>query len=36
MTEQELEKLPEFAKSCTETDGPLLIHQDGFAADYNE
>ena len=29
--------LPEFVKSCTETsDDPLLIHQDAFAADYNE
>ena len=48
MTEQELKKrekalrmaiesiLPEFVKSCTETDDPLLIHQDGFAADYDE
>jgi hypothetical protein len=48
MTEQELEKrekalrmvmeriLPEFVKSCTETIDPLLIHQDGFAADYDE
>ena len=48
MTEQELERrekalrmameriLPEFVKSCAETDGPLLIHQDGFAADYDE
>src|ERR1700739_1244316 len=26
--------LPDF--SCKETDGPLLIHQDAFAADYNE
>jgi hypothetical protein len=48
MTEQEVEKrekvlrmamerlLPEFVKSCRETGGPLLIHQDAFAADYNE
>ena len=48
MTEQELEKrekalrmamkriLPEFVKSCTETNDPLLIHQDGFAADCDE
>ena len=28
--------LPEFVKSCTETADPLLIHQDGFAADYDE
>ena len=48
MTEQELEKrekalkmameriLPEFVKACRETGEPLLIHQDGFAADYDE
>jgi hypothetical protein len=48
MTDQELEKrekilrlamermLPEFVKSCEETGDPLLIHQDAFAADYNE
>ena len=28
--------LPDFAKSCRETDGPLLIHQDAFAVDYDE
>lgn len=28
--------LPDFVKSCRETDGPLLIHQDAFAVDYNE
>ena len=29
--------LPEFVKACAETVGdPLLIHQDGFAADYDE
>ena len=48
MTEQELEKrekaltmamermLPDFVKSCRETGGPLLIHQDAFAVDYDE
>ena len=48
MTDQELEKrekalriameriLPDFVKSCRETGGPLLIHQDSFAVDYNE
>ena len=48
MTEQEVEKrekvlrmamerlLPEFVKSCRETGDPLLIHQNAFAADYNE
>jgi len=48
MTEQELEKrekaltmamermLPDFVKSCRETAGPLLIHQDAFAVDYDE
>jgi hypothetical protein len=28
--------LPDFAKSCKETDGPLLIHQHAFAVDYDE
>jgi hypothetical protein len=29
--------LPDFVKACTENGGePLLIHQDGFAADYDE
>ena len=28
--------LPDFVKSCRETGGPLLIHQDAFAVDYNE
>ena len=28
--------LPDFVKSCKGTDGPLLIHQDAFAADYDE
>ena len=28
--------LPDFVKSCRETDGPLLIHQDAFAVDYDE
>ena len=48
MTEQELEKrekalrvaiekmLPDFVKLCRETGDPLLIHQDAFAADYDE
>jgi hypothetical protein len=48
MTDKELEKrekvlrmaiermLPEFAKSCIETGDPLLIHQDAFAANYDE
>jgi hypothetical protein len=48
MTEQELEKretalriamermLPDFVKSCRESDEPLIIHQDAFAVDYNE
>jgi hypothetical protein len=28
--------LPDFVKSCRETVGPLLIHQDTFAVDYDE
>jgi len=48
MSEQEVEKrekalraamegmLPDFVKSCRETVGPLLIHQDAFAVDYEE
>ena len=28
--------LPDFVKSCRETVGPLLIHQDAFGADYDE
>ena len=48
MTNEEVEKrekelrvamegmLPDFVKSCRETVGPLLIHQDAFAVDYNE
>ncbi len=28
--------LPEFVKSCKQTGDPLLIHQDAFAADYDE
>jgi hypothetical protein len=29
--------VPDFVKACTENDGaPLLIHEDGFAADYDE
>lgn len=28
--------LPDFVKSCRETDGPLIIHQDAFAVEYNE
>jgi hypothetical protein len=28
--------LPEFVKSCMESGDPLLIHQDAFAADYDE
>lgn len=28
--------LPEFVKSCRETGGPLIIHQDAFALDYDE
>ncbi len=48
MTQQGIEKrekalrmamermLPEFVKSCRETDDPLFIHQDAFGADYDE
>jgi hypothetical protein len=28
--------LPEFVNSCKQTGDPLLIHQDAFAADYDE
>jgi hypothetical protein len=28
--------LPDFVKSCRETGCPLIIHQNAFAADYNE
>lgn len=28
--------LPDFVKSCRETAGPLIIHQDTFAVEYNE
>ena len=28
--------LPDFVKSCSEIDEPLIIHQDTFAVDYNE
>ena len=28
--------LPDFVTSCRETVGPLLIHQDAFAVDYEE
>jgi len=28
--------LPDFVKSCRETVGPVLIHQDAFALDYDE
>jgi hypothetical protein len=28
--------LPDFVKSCEEDVGPLLIHQDAFAVDYDE
>ena len=28
--------LPDFVKSCRDTVGPLIIHQDAFAVDYNE
>lgn len=30
------EDISEFAKSCTQTNDPLVIHQDGFAGDYDE
>jgi len=48
LTHEELEKrekvlrlaiekvLPEFAKACRDDVKALIIHQDGFAADYNE
>ena len=48
MSQQDIEKrekalrmamermLPDFVKSCRETVGPLLIHQDTFAVDYDE
>ncbi|MGA8556477.1 MAG: hypothetical protein WB630_18840 [Candidatus Acidiferrales bacterium] len=48
MSQQEVEKrekalrmamekvLPDFAKSCRDTVGPVLIHQDAFAVDYDE
>ena len=29
-------KLPEFAKACADDTELVLIHQDGFAADYQE
>ena len=28
--------LPDFVKSCGETAGPVLIHQDAFALNYDE
>jgi len=30
------ELLPDFAKSCRETTGVMVLHQDAFAADYQE
>ena len=30
------ELLPDFAKSCRETPGVVVLHQDAFAADYQE
>ena len=48
MTDQDIEKqekalsmamermLPDFVKSCRETVGRLIIHQDEFGVDYNE
>jgi hypothetical protein len=29
-------KLPEFAKACADDTGLVLLHQDAFAADYQE
>ena len=29
-------KLPDFAKACADDSEPVLIHQDAFAADYQE
>ncbi len=30
------EKLPEFVKACANDTEPLLLHQDAFAADYQD
>jgi hypothetical protein len=29
-------KLPEFAKACADDTEPVLLHQDAFAADYQQ
>jgi hypothetical protein len=29
-------KLPDFAKACADDTEPVLLHQDTFAADYQE